>query len=156
MIAVEQGAGDSLQLRLDPDESAVLGHIVDEMLTLLHSQASDDPVTKRLFPDAYESPEDAAAYNELVSDQLMAAKISALETVRKDLENGADLVLERDSVEMWLTALTDLRLALGTRLDMTEEKMAMDLDPRDPEASSYAILHWLGWLQESLVEAINP
>jgi hypothetical protein len=156
VIAVEQGAGDSLQLRLDPDESAVLGHIVDEMLTLLHSQASDDPVTKRLFPDAYESPEDAAAYNELVSDQLMAAKISALETVRKDLENGADLVLERDSVEMWLTALTDLRLALGTRLDMTEEKMAMDLDPRDPEASSYAILHWLGWLQESLVEAINP
>jgi hypothetical protein len=156
VIAVEQGAGDSLQLRLEPDESAVLGHIVDEMLTLLHSQASDDPVTKRLFPDAYESPEDAAAYNELVSDQLMAAKISALETVRKDLENGADLVLERDSVEMWLTALTDLRLALGTRLDMTEEKMAMDLDPRDPEASSYAILHWLGWLQESLVEAINP
>jgi uncharacterized protein DUF2017 len=156
VIAVEQGAGGSLQLRLDPDESAVLGHIVDEMLTLLHSQAADDPVTKRLFPDAYESPEDAAAYNELVSDQLMAAKISALETVRKDLENGADLVLERDSVEMWLTALTDLRLALGTRLDMTEEKMAMDLDPRDPEASSYAILHWLGWLQESLVEAINP
>jgi hypothetical protein len=116
MIAVEKGAGDGLRLRLDSDESAVLGHIVEEMLTLLQSQAAEDPVTKRLFPDAYRSQKDAAAYHELVSDQLRSSKISALETVRKGLEDGSvDVLLEGDAVDQWLTALTDLRLALGNR-----------------------------------------
>jgi hypothetical protein len=157
MIDVEQSGGDAVRLRLDREEAEVLRKLVDEMLTLLHEEESDDPVTKRLFPDAYDSPDDAAAYRELVSNQLRASKISSLKAVRNDLaDDEIDVTLSGEAAGAWLTAITDLRLALGTRLEMTEEKMAQEIDPQDPHASSYAILHWLGWIQESMLHAMNP
>jgi hypothetical protein len=51
--------------------------------------------------------------------------------------------------------LTDLRLAIGTRLDVTEEKMSDDIDPDDPEAAALSVLHWLGWVQGTILEAIT-
>jgi hypothetical protein len=49
--------------------------------------------------------------------------------------------------------LNDLRLVLGTRLDVTEE-MDFDLDPSDPSAAELAVYAYLSWLQEQLVEAL--
>lgn len=155
MIAVDR-AGDQLRLRLEPGEAEVLRQLIDELLEVLRTEEADDPVSQRLFPDAYDSAEDTAAYNELVSDQLRRDKIASLQGVRNDLGHGeVDVSLSRQSSEIWLTALTDLRLALGTRLDMTEEKMAADLDPQDPQAPWLAVLHWLGWMQESMLQAMN-
>jgi hypothetical protein len=156
MIAVDK-AGDQLRLRLEPGEAEVLRQLIDELLDVLRREEADDRVSQRLFPDAYDSAEDTAAYNELVSDQLRRDKIGSLRGVRNDLgRDGVDITLSRQSSERWLTALTDLRLALGTRLEMTEQKMAADLDPQDPQAPWLAVLHWLGWVQESMLQAISP
>jgi hypothetical protein len=156
MIAVDK-AGDQLRLRLEPGEAEVLRQLIDELLDVLRREEADDRVSQRLFPDAYDSAEDTAAYNELVSDQLRRDKIGSLQGVRNDLgRDGVDITLSRQSSERWLTALTDLRLALGTRLEMTEQKMAADLDPQDPQAPSLAVLHWLGWVQESMLQAMSP
>ena len=51
--------------------------------------------------------------------------------------------------------LTDIRLALGTRFDVTQEKMSHELDPNDPEAPGMSVLHWLGWVQEMLIEIVT-
>ena len=63
-----------------------------------------------------------------------------------------------DEVELgaWLGALESLRLALGTRLDVTEETYAA-LDPDDPQAPELAVYGWLSWLQEeaSRVQALT-
>jgi hypothetical protein len=156
MIAVDK-AGDQLRLRLEPRETEVLQQLIDELLDVLRREEADDRVSQRLFPDAYDSAEDTAAYNELVSDQLRRDKIGSLQGVRNDLgRDGVDITLSRQSSERWLTALTDLRLALGTRLEMTEQKMAADLDPQDPQAPWLAVLHWLGWVQESMLQAMSP
>lgn len=156
MIAVDK-AGDQLRLRLEPGEAEVLRQLIDELLDVLRREEADDRVSQRLFPDAYDSAEDTAAYNELVSDQLRRDKIGSLQGVRNDVgRDGVDITLSRPSSERWLTALTDLRLALGTRLEMTEQKMAADLDPQDPQAPSLAVLHWLGWVQELMLQAMNP
>jgi hypothetical protein len=156
MIAVDK-AGDRLRLRLEPGEAEVLRQLIDELLDVLRGEEADDRVSQRLFPDAYDSAEDTAAYNELVSDQLRRDKIGSLQGVRNDLgRDGVDITLSRPSSERWLTVLTDVRLALGTRLEMTEQKMAADLDPQDPQAPWLAVLHWLGWVQESMLQAMYP
>jgi hypothetical protein len=48
--------------------------------------------------------------------------------------------------------LNDLRLVLGTRLDVNETTFADGLDPRDPDAPELALYGYLSWLQEQAVE----
>ena len=71
-------------------------------------------------------------------------------------EEGTDAVLNEEQAQCWLRALNDIRLALGTRLDVTEEwyEEANQMDPRDPRASLFAVYDWLTMLQESLVRVL--
>lgn len=149
--------GEGLRATLDRDESTLLRDLIDEMKTLLEADLPRaDAVTARLFPDAHEDPEEAEAYRNLVGDDLRAAKLEALRTVSARLgERGAlETSIPEDEVTPWLTLIADLRLAIGTRLDVTEEKMAGDLDPNDPDTPAMAVLHWLGWVQESMLTAM--
>jgi hypothetical protein len=74
-------------------------------------------------------------------------------------EDAADVEvdLDADDVQAWLRCLTDLRLALAERLEITEEdQSAFDrVDEDDPKAGMYAVYGWLGYLQETLVDAIR-
>ena len=56
-----------------------------------------------------------------------------------------------------LQALTDIRLVLGTRLDVTEDPAEMwaRMTPDDPRGALLAVYDWLGWLQESIVRALD-
>jgi hypothetical protein len=143
---------------LGSDEAAVLRGLVGEMKTLLEGDNREDEVTRRLFPDAYDEPSDALKFRELVHDDLKASKAEALDVVQKVLgsHGKVDASLAPGEVEAWLTVLTDMRLAIGTRVGVDEEKMSAELDPGDPEAGALAALHWLGWLQESLLAKLNP
>ena len=53
----------------------------------------------------------------------------------------------------WLTALNDLRLVLGTRLDVSEDDD--DVDPDDPDAPAHAVYHYLGLLLGEVVDALE-
>ncbi|RBL83746.1 DUF2017 domain-containing protein, partial [Streptomyces cavourensis] len=61
----------------------------------------------------------------------------------------------------WLGALNDLRLTIGTRLEVSDEDEGEngslyrlpDSDPRKPMVMAYL---WLGALQETLVETLMP
>ncbi len=70
------------------------------------------------------------------------------------LERTADAErLDESELGAWLGALESLRLALGTRLDVTEETYA-ELDPRDPRSPELALYAWLSWLQEEVIQAL--
>lgn len=137
-------------LVLDEVEAAVLRQLTAEMRALIAgTHDRDDPVWDRLFPKAYEQADDQAAFDELIGDDLTKHKLEALETVSTALGDGpAEVTLTEDDVGTWLACLTDLRLAIGVRLDVDEELMTREIDPRDPEAQALTVLHWLGWLQE--------
>ena len=56
-----------------------------------------------------------------------------------------------------IATFTDLRLALATRLGVEEgdEDYWFALPEDDPRSQAYDIYHWLGLLQETLVEAVS-
>ena len=149
-------APDGAVLILDETESALLRQLAAELRALIAgSHSATDPVVERLFPAAYEDPRDEDAYKELIGGELETEKLRALDLVSTTLENGPNEVeLTGEELGTWLACLTDLRLALGTRLDIDEERMAAEVDPRDPDAQALAVLHWLGWLQEGLLRSL--
>ena len=156
-MAEFNNAGTAVVIKLEQHEVGLLRSLLAEMTTLLEADIGADPVNKRLFPDAYDSSDDAQAYRELVGNELKTTKLEAVKEVQSTLESerSGAIELSRESAESWLPVLTDMRLAIGTRNDVTEEKMAEELDPNDPESAGMLVLHWLGWLQESLLETLT-
>lgn len=157
MAAIEPSGG-SVQLQLDAEEAQILRGLATEMKELIeHEAAIQDAVIDRLFPSAYADPKDAQAFTELVGDELKSAKLDAIRSVLSVLgePGGVDMIVPRSEIDGWLTVLTDLRLALGTRFEVTEEKMEAELDASDPDAPGMALLHWLGWMQEMFIRAIT-
>ncbi|MFF8604386.1 DUF2017 domain-containing protein [Streptomyces sp. NPDC015346] len=150
------------------------------------SEAPSDPALKRLFPDAYGDEDEelraaAADFRRFTENDLRARKREDALTVIRSLDaldtlDSADaldsaetpsspgegevvLKLTADESRAWLGALNDLRLTIGTRLEVTDEDengelyRLPDSDPRKPMVMAYL---WLGALQESLVETLMP
>jgi hypothetical protein len=150
--------GSTIRLKLRDYERELLKGLLGEMRLLLEADLPKvDPVTARLFPEAYESAEDQDAYQDMVGDQLRRDKLSALESVESctEGEGDLDLKLSDEDANTWLTVINDLRLAIGTRLDVTEERMEEDIDEKDPDAPALSALHWLGWVQESILREVH-
>lgn len=138
-----------------------------------------DPVLKRLFPDAYSDPEGtpgpkeaeeqqaySAEFRRFTENDLRAAKresalavIRSLDALTPAGDGGAILKLSAEESRKWLGALNDLRLAIGSRLEITDEDdtdllyRLPDEDPRKPMVMAYL---WLGGLQETLVSTLMP
>ena len=145
--------GGGVRVRIEGDEAELLRQLLAELQMLLEADAPrEDPVVSRIFPDAFEEEEDQRAYREMVDEDLRNQKLDATRTVRDTL---AGATLSDDQIDAWLVTLTDMRLAIGTRLGVDEERMAAELDPDDPSTASMAVLHWLGFLQESIVQAAS-
>ena len=133
-------------LEVDPDEPDV----------------SEDPVLKRLFPDAY--PQDTTASSEFrrfTERDLRARKVAEAQVVLDRLattELGTrDLRIPREEVEAWLRTLTSVRLAVATRLGVTDAETAealADLPEDDPRSFLVSVYDWLGFAQETMVNAL--
>ncbi|MFF6873835.1 MULTISPECIES: DUF2017 family protein [unclassified Streptomyces] len=140
------------------------------------SEPPADPVLRRLFPDAYSDPEQPASprdaeeqkaysaeFRRYTENDLRAGKRDSALAVIRSLdtlssasagEGGAVLKLSPAESRQWLGALNDLRLAIGSRLEITDDEdtdllyRLPDDDPRKPMVMAYL---WLGGLQETLV-----
>ncbi|MFD8027247.1 DUF2017 domain-containing protein [Streptomyces sp. NPDC059717] len=144
------------------------------------SEPPSDPVLRRLFPDAYggpggdpDSPEEAeeqrahsAEFRRFTENDLRARKrdsalavIRSLDALTSASEEGGVLKLSQEESGQWLGALNDLRLAIGSRLEVVDEDdtdhlyRLPDEDPRKPMVMAYL---WLGGLQETLVTTLMP
>ena len=144
--------------RLDPAEAGIVGLLLDQLEQLLAADADDvagDPVMARLLPDGHRSDPDLAAdYRELTESSLRSGKTDDLAIVRATLpEGGGEIRLDRDQAGAWLRTSNDLRLALGTRLDITEDTEPPD-EIADEQDQQLAVYYWLTAVQGSLVDAM--
>jgi uncharacterized protein DUF2017 len=147
---IRQAAGGGVRLELDADERALLAGIGEELRALLDEQP-DDPSLRRLYPPAHEDEELEREFRELTRSQLTTGRERAIETLERTAGNE---LLSAEEADAWLRALNDLRLVLGTRLDVTEDYDWDALDASTPRAPELALYAYLSWLQEQLVEAI--
>jgi hypothetical protein len=131
-----------------------------------------DPVVLRLFPDGYRDDDEAAAefrrftersLREVKADSAltMLASLEAVSTAdsaKEDVSKREKVRVRLDSAQAqsWLRTLTDLRLALGTRLSVEEgdEQVWEALADGDPRRHIHDVYEWLGWVQETLVRAL--
>jgi len=121
-------------------------------------QTPDDPVLARLLPDGYRDDPDAAGeFRKYTEPGLSTAKQqAALQMLDSLPDAGGRIQLTQDQAQAWLKALNDVRLALGVRLDVTEdfEQQWAELNREDPQWAAYEVYAWLGAVQESLVQAL--
>lgn len=150
--------GGDLVARVEPAEAGILGLLLDQLEQLLTADpddVGDDPVLERLFPEGHRfDPEMAADYRELTESSLRSAKADDLATVRASLPaDGGDVRLDPDQAGAWLRTSNDLRLALGTRLDISEDTEPPE-DVVDETDQQLAVYYWLTAMQGSLVDAL--
>jgi len=137
------------QLRLPAAERDLLRGLPGELRAFL---GGDDPALARLSPPAYqEDPAREAEYREMVGDELAASRRRSLQIMESTIDASR---LDQEQVLAWLGALNDLRLVLGTKLEVTEEMYEEESSPSDPNASAFAVFVYLGWLEEQIVEAL--
>ncbi len=129
----------------------------------------EDPVLARLFPTAYpQDPEAAGEFRRFTEGTLRDGKAAAAVAVIDTLEDAGlppeltedglviDVELEDEAAETWLRSFTDIRLALGSRLEVAEgdEDYWETLSDDDPRGQAHDIYLWMGYLQETLVDAL--
>ncbi len=147
---IRRTRGGTYEIRLPEPERTLLGNLADQLRELL-AETTDDPSVRRLFPTAYhDDPERDREYQQLVRDELLERRLAALATVEATL--GAE-ELDEEQLSAWLSSLNDLRLVLGTRLDVSEE--LLDVDADDPDAPAYAVYEYLGFLLSEVVDALT-
>jgi hypothetical protein len=129
----------------------------------------DDPVLARLFPSAYRGDDEAAGeFRRFTEGGLRDSKAGAAAGIIDTLEQAGlpseltedglhiDVELDRADATTWMRSFTDIRLALATRLGVEEgdEDYWLALPDDDPRAHVHDIYDWVGYLQETLVQAL--
>ncbi len=130
----------------------------------------DDPVLARLFPTAYPDDDEAAGeFRRFTEGSLRDSKARAAALVIDTLEEAGlpselaedglhiDVELDPEQAVSWLKSFTDVRLALATRLGVEEgdDDFWLALPDDDPRTHVHDIYDWVGYLQETLVEALS-
>lgn len=121
------------------------------------SEPPDDAVLARLFPDAYPDDAEAAAdFRRFTEPDLRDGKRAHAKAVLSSLEAGK-LTLDPRQAVAWMYVLNDLRLALGTRLEVTEEyeQVLDEMAEDDPRIPVFAVYEWLAMMQDTLVHALG-
>lgn len=151
----------------------------DPLLAVVGISSNDslpeDPVLARLLPDAYKEERDAAEFRRYTEHSAREKKRAHAHAIRDVLiENLGDHTLDLttpglnkreelhfslsdDKAQMWLMGLNDMRLALGTRLNVTpdaQERFAA-LEDENPDKGIFNLFAWLGWLQEILLDILS-
>ena len=121
-----------------------------QLRALLEDPDSDPSVT-RLFPPAY--ADDAvrdAEYQVLMGDELLDRRRSQIDLLEATVDREE---LSEGELASWMRCLNDVRLVLGTQLDVSEDMTSIDAE--DPQAPAFALYGYLSWLLEQIVDAMS-
>ena len=149
---IQSKGPDRFIINLRSDLREVIAEVCTEVRSLLDDDATQgNPMLRRIFPVAHASDESVnEAYRNLVHSDLLRSRREALARVA---ETANAIELDRATLEMWMVGLNTVRLALGTRLDVSEDSFP-ELEEDDPELPAWAIYEFLGVLVGLVVDAL--
>lgn len=158
MSGFTAGAPGSTTARFAPQEVSILTDLVSQLVGLLEDRGTpgSDPALDRLLPAGYrDSTADADEFRRFTEEDLAAGKVHnarvVLETLERFSHGGDAAPLAGADIQAWLRTLTDLRLTLAARLEVERDGTL----PDDSDEMTVAVYEWLGYLQESLLDAID-
>lgn len=138
-----------------PDEvRQLLSKLADELGEAIETDHED---LRRLFPTAY--PDDAskdAGYQVFSRNELIEGRQARIATLRETAH--ANTVTE-EQLSAWMQVVNDLRLLLGTKLDISEETNLATFNPADytnpnDALQDMALYEALGELLSHIIDAL--
>jgi hypothetical protein len=149
--------GDGVVLNLESDDRALLLRLLDELRSLLQSDdAAAQPLLRRLFPPAYiehQHAEAEADFQRFMRDELVTSRLTAIEAVEAVLREPRPF--SEETAFGMLHAFNNVRLVLGTMLDVGEDDDPDDIGDDDPMVGEHHLYMYLSWLVNSLVVALG-
>ncbi|HMS24561.1 MAG TPA: DUF2017 family protein [Acidimicrobiia bacterium] len=159
---------EGIEAYLFVEEARIFVDIALDLRAIMETPAlGEDPVRERLFPRAYLDPTEETAemtWADYAHPELLESRVATLvmliESIKRIEDAPADrnagdlkmVLLSPDETEAWLKGLNDLRLALGTKLNISDDDN--EIDPDDPHAQLRGIYDWLTALQQDLLEEV--
>lgn len=146
---VRRRRNGSYRFRLQPGEREMLDHLLGQLDTMLES---GDAALNRLFPPAYGNDTDRSReYAALADLELIESRRAALGRALVVVDRGE---ADDDDVNAVLRSVNDLRLVIGTKLDVSEDH---DEPPPagTPEAELWVAYHVLGAILSDTIAALR-
>ena len=156
--AIVPGAEGGVTVHLTVEEREVLATLPDQLTPLLTGDPSLPDLTQTLYSRGYAEEKLELEYRDLVGDDVVRQRVSALDVFAQTLTGGTvkgeqwRLELEAEGAGAWLSALNDARLVLGALLDIHDEQ-EWESRARDDDPTS-VLLDYLTELQEAFVHAL--
>lgn len=146
--------GDRFTVRLSRGVRGLLIELCRQSRALLDAEdPSSDPAVSRLFPPAYpDDPLQNLEFETNLGAAPRSGKLEALDTVERTANAST---LTEDELLAWIGVVNDLRLVLGTRIEITEDATDEDFPADDPRHETYRVYQFLGFLLQELLEGIG-
>lgn len=146
--------GDRFTVRLSRGVRGLLVELCRQSRALLEAEEpSSDPAVSRLFPPAYpDDPLQNLEFETNLGAAPRSGKLEALDVVERTANAST---LTEDELLAWIGVVNDLRLVLGTRIEITEEATDEDFPADDPRHETYRVYQFLGFLLQELLQGIG-
>jgi hypothetical protein len=86
-------------------------------------------------------------------DELTQSRAASIAVVKEVLESTE--LISAAQLHAFMTVLNNLRLVLGTLLDVGEDDFEDDIDENDPSFGQWQLYGYLGWLLEWTISALS-
>ncbi|WIA99814.1 DUF2017 family protein [Curtobacterium sp. MCBA15_012] len=147
---------DGLHLGMSSGERSVLASLVEQLQQVLEGDLAADPVSARMFPEAYPGDAEASAeFAKYTRSDLLAQKTTNAGTVHAWLTGAHDGALTAEDEQAWLRALTDLRLTIAERLGIVDAASEEASYTGDAGVGLRDVYDWVGYVQEHLVTSLT-
>jgi hypothetical protein len=145
---------DRFVVSLGSSERELLIELCGQSRELLQAEdPSSDPAVARLFPAAYpDDPLRSLEFETNLGETPRNGKLEAIATLERTAQ-ATDL--SEEELLAWMGAVNDLRLVLGTRIEITEESTERDYPEGDPNHDAFRVYGYLTWLEDRMLLALG-
>jgi len=154
-VSITPAPGGGVRVKLPKELRELLVSVAQQMRDLLTDDTyADSPMLARLFPPAaMDDPMAALGFEQLMGQAIHDGKIEAIGIL--EATAGNDRLTEEETLA-WLRSINDVRLMLGTHLQVDED-VDVETFMDDPATEHAAIVYVaLTELVDLLVRAVDP
>ena len=145
--------GDRYELHFPDWLREELGNLLGQLRQLLTGEVPDDDRLTRLFPNAYlNDPEAEKEYQGFMRADLVSSRIASIGIVEDSLYDDA---VDAAKLNAWMAAINDVRLVLGTLLEVSEDDDHTSLEDTHPNFGGFMLYDQLTFVLGEIIEALS-